>query len=413
MSGAIAAALLIALILPALARADETTPLGANVEGLLAAGRRLSPTVQASALMTQAASARADAAGALPDPTFLINDDEIDRTGGPRLNKTYYMFGQTFPLWGKRGLQHQAALQAVEAARGQERATRDQLDEQIKIAFAQYYAVSRGIAINTDIARLARQMTRAAESRYGQGQGSQSTAILATAEQTRVATEAVRLEGNRATAVARINTLLARPAEAPLAVPLILRPLPSILPPVPAMAERARATNPQLSSVQAEIQQADTQRRLAGKAWYPDVTITAGPVQRQVGPTGFSATLSISIPLQQGPKDAGVREAAANLGAARMRMDAAIAQIEGDLGQARASLEAARKMEALLRGQLLPQYQAAYRSTLASFGEGRGELAVVLDAEHRLHETNLEILRAQLDAQTALAAIERLIGGEL
>ena len=44
----------------------------------------------------QAASARADAAGALPDPTFLINDDEIDRTGGPRLNKTYYMFGQTF-----------------------------------------------------------------------------------------------------------------------------------------------------------------------------------------------------------------------------------------------------------------------------------------------------------------------------
>jgi outer membrane protein TolC len=96
-----------------------------------------------------------------------------------------------------------------------------------------------------------------------------------------------------------------------------------------------------------------------------------------------------------------------------MRMDAVIAQIEGDLGQGRASLEAARKMEALLRGQLLPQYQSAYRSTLASFGEGRGELSVVLDAEHRLHETNLEILRTQLDAQTALAAIERLIGGEL
>jgi cobalt-zinc-cadmium efflux system outer membrane protein len=412
-SVAMAAALLLPILISTWAHADDTAALGANVEGLLAAGRRLSPTVQAAALATEAARARADAAGALPDPTFMINDDEIDRTGGPRLNKTYFMFGQTFPLWGKRDLQHQAALQALEAVRGQERVIRDQLDEQIKVAFAQYYAISRSIAINADIARLAQQMAKAAASRYGQGQGSQSAAVLATVEQTRAATDAVRLEGNRAAAVARINALLARPATTPLTPPVLLRPLPPALPPIASMVDRARASNPQLSSVQAEIQQADTQRRLAGKAWYPDVTITAGPVTRQVGPTGFSATLSLSIPLQQGPKEAGVREAVANLGAARLRMDAAVAQIEGDLGQAAASLNAARQMEALLRDRLLPQYQAAYRATLASYSEGRGELTSVLEAEHRLHETSLEILRTQIEGQTARAAIERLIGGDL
>lgn len=340
----------------------------------------------------------------------MVNDDELDRTSGPRINKTYFMFGQTFPLWGKRDLQHQAALRAVEAARGQERVTRDQLDEQIKVAFAQYFAVSRSLAINADIARLARQMTKAAESRYGQGQGSQPAAILAATEGTRATTEAVRLEGSRSASMARINALLARPAEAPLVAPMALRPIPT-LPPMAAMVERARAANPQLSVVQAEIQQADTQRRLAGKAWYPDVTITAGPVQRDNGPTGYSATLSVSIPLRQGPKNAGVREAAANLGAARMRLDAAMAQIEGDLGQAVAALTTASKVEKLLRTQLLPQYRAAYRSTLASYGEGRGELTTALESEHRLHETSLDILKAQLDAQTALAAIERLIGG--
>ena len=108
-----------------------------------------------------------------------------------------------------------------------------------------------------------------------------------------------------------------------------------------------------------------------------------------------------------------MREAAANLGVARMRLDAAIAQIQGDLGQAVAALSTASKVESALRMQLLPQYQAAYRSTLASYGQGRGELTAVLESEHRLHETNLDILRTQLDAQTALAAIERLIGGEL
>jgi outer membrane protein, heavy metal efflux system len=412
-SVAIAAALLLPLLVSAWAKADDTAALGGNVESLLAASRRLSPAVQAAALATDAARARADAAGALPDPTFMINDDEIDRTGGPRLNKTYFMFGQTFPLWGKRDLQHQAALQVLEAARGQERVTRDQLDEQIKVAFAQYYAVSRSIAINADIARLAQQMTNAAASRYAQGQGAQSAAILATTEQTRAATDAVRLEGNRAAAVARINALLARPGTTPLARPVLLRPLPAALPPIARMVERARAANPQLSSLQAEIQQAEAQRRLAGKAWYPDVTITAGPVQRQNGPTGFSATLSLSIPLQQGPKEAGVRESVANLGAAQLRRDASLAQIEGDLGQAAAALNAARQMEALLRERLLPQYQAAYRAVLASYGEGRGELTTVLEAEHRLHETNLEIIRTQVEGQTALAAIERLIGADL
>jgi outer membrane protein, heavy metal efflux system len=408
-----AAALLLPLLVSAWAKVDDAAALGGNVESLLAASRRLSPAVQAAALATDAARARAGAAGALPDPTFMINDDEIDRTGGPRLNKTYFMFGQTFPLRGKRDLQHQAALQVLEAARGQERVTRDQLDEQIKVAFAQYYAVSRSIAINADIGRLAQQMTNAAASRYGQGQGAQSAAILATTEQTRAATDAVRLEGNRVAAVARINALLARPATTPLARPMLLRPLPAALLPIARMVERARAANPQLSSLQAEIQQAETQRRLAGKAWYPDVTITAGPVQRQNGPTGFSATLSLSIPLQQGPKEAGIRESVANLGAAQLRRDASLAQIEGDLGQAAAALNTARQMEALLRERLLPQYEAAYRAVLASYGEGRGELTTVLEAEHRLHETNLEIIRTQVEGQTALAAIERLIGGDL
>jgi len=404
----------VAVVRPAFAQ-NGTAALGANVESLLAAARQLSPTLQAAALATAAAGARADAAGALPDPTFTIDDDEVDRTGGPRINKTYFMFGQTFPLWGKRDLQHQAALQALEAMRGQERVTHDQLDERVKVAFAQYYAVSRSIVINADIARLARQMTTAATSRYSQGQGSQAAAFLSAAEETRTASEAARLDGERHAAIARINALLARPADAPLAAPIALRPILANLPPIASLADRARTGNPQLASAHADIQQAETQRRLARKAWYPDVTITAGPIQRANGPTGVSATVSFSIPLQQGPKEAGVREAAANLGAARLRLDATMAEIEGDLGQAVASLVAARKMETLLRTRQLPQYDAAYRGILAGYAQGRGDqgAVAVLEAERGLRDVNLEILRTQLDEQTALAAIERLIGGEL
>ena len=124
----------------------------------------------------------------------------------------------------------------------------------------------------------------------------------------------MRLEGDRRAAIARINALLARPAEAPLSTPQALRPIPAVLPPIAALVERAKAGNPQLWSLQAEIRQADTQRQLAGKAWYPDVTITAGPIQRANGPTGASATLSFLIPCSRGRRTQAP-EAAANFGA--------------------------------------------------------------------------------------------------
>ncbi|MDX2292679.1 hypothetical protein R6G00_10885, partial [Streptomyces roseofulvus] len=49
---------------------QTATPLGATVEGLLAAGRSLSPALRAAALDTEAASAKAGGADALDDPTI-------------------------------------------------------------------------------------------------------------------------------------------------------------------------------------------------------------------------------------------------------------------------------------------------------------------------------------------------------
>ncbi len=68
------------------------------------------------------------------------------------------MLTQSFPLWGKRDLRREAALADVDAARGRERAAQDDIDERIKVAYAQYYLISRDIAVNREIAVLARHM---------------------------------------------------------------------------------------------------------------------------------------------------------------------------------------------------------------------------------------------------------------
>jgi len=387
-------------------------PLGATVESFLAAGRRLSPTLRAAALDTEAASARAGGADRLDDPT--ISDSYTYYKDPGVFSAHTLMLTQAFPLWGKRDLRRQAAIADVDASRGRERAAQDELDERIKVAYAQHVLLTRDIAVNREIVELARRMKGAASVRYGQGGGDLVAVIQALGEETAAKTEAVRLEGARAAVRARLNTLIGRPADALLAEPTRARPLPSAEPVLAVLVGRARAGNSTLSANTAAVAAARMRSTLADKAWYPDVTVGAGPlIQTNNRPVGFAATVGLNIPLPWGREASGQREAAAQLGATQQRYEAARLEIEGALGEAIARLRAARATEALLRREAMPQARAAFQTVLAGYGQGRGELTAAITAEHQMHDVELRLLQAQLDAQVEAAAIERLIGGDL
>lgn len=396
---------------PALAQSADG-PLGATVDGLLAAGRQLSPALRAAALETTAASARASGADALDDPTIT---DSYQYYKNPGVFSAHtVMLTQSFPLWGKRDLRREAALADVDAAHGRERAAQDDIDEKIKVAYAQYYLISRDIAVNREIGTLARRMRDAASARYGQGGGDQTAVIQALGEETTAKTEAVRLEGDRDAARARLNVLVARSADAPLAEPVRARPIPRADPILSALVDRARSTNPTLSASSAAIAAARSRSSLADKAWYPDLTVGGGPlIQTNNRPVGFSATVGFNIPLPWGREASGQQEAAAQLGASQQRYDAAQLEIEGALGEAVAKLRSARATEALLDREAMPQARAGFQTVLANYSQGKGDLTAAIAAEHQVHDVDLRLLQTQLDEQVALAAIERLIGGDL
>jgi len=397
--------------IPAVAQPADAL-LGATAESLLAAGRRLSPGLRAAALDTEAATAKASGADRLDDPTIT---DSYTYYKDPNVFSAHtVMLTQAFPLWGKRDLRRQAALADVDASRGRERAAQDELDERIKVAFAQYLLLTRDMAVNREIAELARRMKTAATIRYGQGGGDQAGVIQALGEETAAKMEAVRLSGARGAAQARLNALIGRSAGAPLADPVRARPMPAAEPVLATLVERARAGNPALLTSTAAVTAARVRGTLADKAWYPDVTVSAGPlVQTNNRPVGFAATVGLNIPLPWGRAASGQREAAAQLGATQQRHDATQLEVEGALGEAVARLRAARATEALLRRETMPQARAGFQAVLAGYGQGRGDLTAAITAEHQVHDVELRLLQAQLDAQVEVAAIERLIGGDL
>lgn len=388
---------------------------GATLDSVLAVARQLSPELAARGMDTAAAQARVAIAGSLPDPTIQVMSDDVDRTSGPRPNKMIYSFQQEIPLWGRRDLRRQVARAEVGQMTSQAQAAEAELIERVKTAFARYYTSYEAVHRTEDLHRAIHGISQVARERYAQGRGEQQEVFRAEVETTRVATEIVRLEAALKSAQGQLNALLVRPSGAPLATPERLRPLPEVSAlDATRLADRARAANPALAANAAAINGADTNRRLTDRNWYPDITVGAAAVDRSgFGPSGYQAWVALKVPLQWGLREAQTREAGAQAGAARARFDARELQIRSDLAEAMASFEGSRRTADLIRRQLLPQARALVQSGAAGYGFGRVDLATVLRAQHDLADFRLQLLSAEFDGQRQLAAIERLVGGDL
>jgi len=396
------------------AAAGQERPPGATVEELLVLLPSSSPELARSAAERQGAAAKADAAGALPDPTFRFTADEIDRTGGGRQDRFLYTLEQEFPLWGKRDLRTRAAVAELGAARARESGVNAELASKLKIAFAEFYLAHRSRGITVERLEAARALAALAVARYSQGIGTTADALRAETERAQMQAELHKLDADARTARARLNGVLGRPADAPLAEPAWLPEIPAEdRLTLAALRPRLLQDNPGVQAALAERDAAEHGRRLAEREWYPDVSImVTGIDRRDNGPPGFMAGLGVRIPLQVDAKRATIREASARLNAAAARRAAAERTGEADLEEAIAGLAGARAIGLVARDSLVPQAEAAYQAAVLAYQQRRtADITAVLDAHHRVREARLELLRAEVDQRRQLARIERLIGG--
>ena len=388
---------------------------GATLESVLGVARQLSPELAARALDADAARARVGIAGSLPDPTVRVMSDEMPRSSGRRENMMIYSFEQEIPLGGRRDLRRQAARAEVSQMAAQAQAADVELVETVKVAFARYSASYQAARRAVDQRQALQGVTQVARERYAQGRGEQTEVFRAEVEATRASAEILRLEASLRSVQGQLNALLNRPLDATLAPPERLRPLPQARAlDVARLVERARASSPILAADAAAVGGAETNRALVERNWYPDVTLGASAIDRgSYGPTGYQAWIGMKVPLQWGLREAQQREAGAQAGAARARYEAREQQIRGDLADAVAGAEGSRQTVDLIRRRLLPQAEALVRSGTAGYALGKVDLGTVLRAQADLVGFRLQLLSAEFDGQRQMAAIERLIGGDL
>lgn len=407
----------LALAVPVMASANASQP-GASVESLLEYARANNPEYAAMRLDADAASEKIGPAGALPDPRLRVElqDITMGRTQNPalspnRVGSTKYTLMQELPWHGKRALRRDIAAQEADGARGRAAASWLELSARIKSGYAQAYYLARTTRLATELLDLMTRLEKIAQARYAGGLAAQQDVIRAQTEQTSLRTELISLESERQVNRAQLNLLLARGPAEPLAEPARLRPLPS-----PAdlseLEARVRERNPQLQAEEARVRAAEKSRELTYKNRFPDVTVGVAPIQSRSSLKDWELMVELNIPLQQSTRRAQEREAVALQLAARARRDSVANQLVAELAQNVSGLDAARKTVAVIADSLLPQAELTFQAALASYETGKVDFATLLEAQRQIRLAKQTLIKAQAEAQTRLADIERIAGEE-
>lgn len=420
-AGLTACSLMATWLLPAYA-ADDLL-LGSNLSGLLEYAREHNPELAAMRHEADAAAQRVQPAAALPDPVFRtelmdITNRDMDKSPSlipSQVGSTRYTFMQSVPWFGKRDLRRGAAGAVAGQAQGRTVATWAELSAQIKSAYAQYYFVTGDQKITRDLLDLVVQMEKVAQVRYANGLAAQQDAVRAQVEQTTMKTGLVVLDNTRRQVETRLNALLSRPANMPLAVPQGLRSIPAAASPekYSELESRIREHNPDLFVDEAGISAAEKNRDLAYKSRYPDFTLGISPTQFGTAVREWGLMVELNIPLQQETRRSQERESEAMLAAAKARKEATANRILSALAENLSGLDAAQRTESLSSNGLLPQANVTFESALTGYQTGRVDFATLLDAARQILNAKLEVLKAQTDAQMRLAEIERLLGEDL
>ncbi|WP_244628516.1 TolC family protein [Tardiphaga robiniae] len=344
----------------------------------------------------------------MADPTLILEAWDVNRQG---VGQRRIGFDQEIKLWGKYGLERNIAQSDADAAKFQGRATVTELIAQVVAAHGEYNAAYEAVGIANEIKRRYDELLGLLRSRYGTTSVDQQDVIKAEMEAVTAEGDVVRRQGEQKSAAARLNSLIGRPALAPLAAPTGFR---TVRPVSLAQAQAlGRSANPMLALAGAQSNSAAQIKSLTDLNYYPDVNVGAKYVQRPGTEDTGEFTLGVKLPLHYEVKDAEQRAAGARLGAAQARNEALRLRIDGQVADAWFGVDALRKVVQIYTSRLLPPSRSSIENARNGFQAGSSDLSTVFESERRYRSIQLDLLKLKVELQTKYADMERLAGGSL
>jgi outer membrane protein TolC len=312
------------------------------------------------------------------------------------------------------------ARQEAEVARQRYEAARLELFYRVKDAYYEYYYLARQTEVTEAVAELVKRLEEVVRTRYAAGAAKHPDLIRAQLELGRLEDRVSSLRDLRASAAARLNAVLGRPAQTSVPWPKESPARSRLTADDDALLARAAAANPELAVLGAEVERDRKAVRLARQNYWPDFMIGADyiftdkakgamPVEES-GKDPVAVTVGLSLPIWFGRYRAAEREARDRLRGAELvrsdRENAVTARLKMVLFEVR---DAERKIE-LYGRTLIPKAKESLVVTETAYRAGKANFLDLIDAERVLLDFQLSCERALASHAQRLGELEMIVG---
>lgn len=418
MKVAIHAAAALLLVSSAAAAAQDTPVEPTSLQALLAEAHANNSQIGAAEHAWRAATHVAPQVKTLPDPKLTVQEFSV---GSPRpfagyTNSNFAYIGvggsQELPFPGKLRLRGEVADQQAETLHAQVAVTDASVADGVKSDYIQLAYLQGTLGILNDSKTSLDTLIKDTTLHYEVGQGMQQDVLAAQIERTKIVRELAMHHGQMAELQAHLKGLLHRDQRSPDIVTEPLRETALTINAADLLA-MVQTHNPQVNATAHDITVQQAKLDSAKREGKPDFEL--GYMYQNTDRKYrdyYMLTLNVRLP-RKARVNAEVAAASESVAQAKDALDAQLQQEFADVQQQYA--RAASDTEVLTdeREGLIPQSEAAYRTTLSSYGAKREQFAHVISGFLALLNLRLEYLQTMADHEIALARLETLTGASL
>ena len=279
----------------------------------------------------------------------------------------------------------------------------------VRLAYFELVAAATRLRVITALRSFAERTRNAARDRFESGAAPRLEALQAELALAQADNEQEAARGRMEAARAELNTLIGRPPDA------AADPTDSFDGgTLPADLASAVAASPDIVAMDREIEEAVARERVAQTLRTPDTTVSAG-VLFDSPPEfmyGWKAGLAVTLPIFT-RHTADVRVETARVVQLRAQREARIVELTGQATAAAARARAARQRFLRYRDEIIPQATTVESMAEDSYRSGQTGLSAFLQALQAAREVGLLATDAGLEYQSAIADLERALGGSI
>ncbi len=405
-------------LLPGTAFPEE----GLSLEALIDEAVKANPEIRTLEYRVGSLKAAAPQAGSLPDPLLTLGVDNVpvsDPSFDAFLPTSKVIgFSQKVPFPGKLALKEEAAEKRAESG---DLIYRDKITEivkRVKEAYFDLLFINQSIRINERNKELLSGLADVAATKYSVGNGLQQDVLKAQVELSKIIDELIVLRQKKETAKARINTLLNRAPQAPLADPEEKETTPFTFTLEELEAKTLKASLP-LKAIDRLIEGSTADLHLAKKEFYPDFNFAVTYKQREEGANfpgddWFSAFITVNIPLYAKRKQhQGVIESQAELSRRESTYNEVKNRILFEVKDSFEEIEKEGELIHLYEEGFLPQARQSLDSAISGYQVDKVDFLTLVDNQLTLLKFELAYARTLANYEKQLARMEAIVDERL